>query len=230
MNKNLIIACAILASISAMAQTEEPQEDGMAKLSIIVTDFKGNTWGGEQILFVSDSTGVAYRGVSAKNGKFEILIPDGDTYTIQLKSVGDPETYQKLKLPKAEPGTHIGGELKIKYEPARSISLDHVYFDSNQSTLRAESYAELDELVEWLNLKPDIRIEIAGHTDDVGDDSYNLKLSQGRADAVRKYLISKGIAADRVVAKGYGETQPITSNSTDQDKQKNRRTEARIID
>jgi len=72
-------------------------------------------------------------------------------------------------------------------------------------------------------------IEISGHTDDVGDDASNLTLSQQRAESVRNYLIKKGIAANRVVAKGYGETMPVTTGTSDEARQKNRRTEVKIL-
>ena len=77
--------------------------------------------------------------------------------------------------------------------------------------------------------KKNLVIEIAGHTDNVGKPEANMKLSQGRADAVRNYLIKKGVKPDHVSAKGYGDTSPIATNDTDAGKQRNRRTEVRII-
>jgi outer membrane protein OmpA-like peptidoglycan-associated protein len=74
-----------------------------------------------------------------------------------------------------------------------------------------------------------MKIEIAGHTDSDGEDETNIKLSQGRANAVMNYLINKGIASSRLTAKGYGETQPVAGNDTESGKQQNRRTEVRII-
>jgi outer membrane protein OmpA-like peptidoglycan-associated protein len=76
---------------------------------------------------------------------------------------------------------------------------------------------------------PGIKIEIGGHTDDKGSDDYNLTLSEGRAQSVKDYLIEKGIAADRMTAKGYGETEPISSNATDQGRAENRRVEFTIL-
>ncbi len=80
-----------------------------------------------------------------------------------------------------------------------------------------------------MKLKPSLVIEISGHTDNTGTTEINMKLSQDRADAVRNYLIRKGISAERVTAKGYGDTEPVADNSTDEGKAKNRRTEVRII-
>jgi OOP family OmpA-OmpF porin len=77
--------------------------------------------------------------------------------------------------------------------------------------------------------KEEQKIEIAGHTDNVGKDADNLKLSLQRAEAVRNYLIKKGIKADRITAKGYGATQPVADNGTDAGRQKNRRTEVVLL-
>ena len=77
--------------------------------------------------------------------------------------------------------------------------------------------------------KENEKIEIAGHTDNVGNDADNLKLSQQRADAIRQYLIKKGIQPPRVIAKGYGASQPVADNSTDEGRRRNRRTEVKIL-
>jgi outer membrane protein OmpA-like peptidoglycan-associated protein len=71
----------------------------------------------------------------------------------------------------------------------------------------------------------DVNIEVAGHTDSKGSDAYNMKLSQQRAEAVRNFLISRGVAADRLTAKGYGESQPVADNATEEGRFQNRRVE-----
>lgn len=88
------------------------------------------------------------------------------------------------------------------------ITLENVFFDLDSYVLRKESFIELDNLVSYLKTNPKIKIELQGHTDAQGNDEDNLKLSQNRANAVKEYLVSKGIDADRLTAKGYGETQP----------------------
>ena len=85
------------------------------------------------------------------------------------------------------------------------------------------------DLVEVMKLKKTLVIEIAGHTDNVGSLESNQTLSANRAKSVRNYLIGKGISSSRVTAKGYGETEPVANNMTDEGRQKNRRTEVRII-
>lgn len=107
----------------------------------------------------------------------------------------------------------------------KKLVLEGVNFDFDKSAVRPEDVAILDSgaaaLAEWGN----VDIEVAGHTDSRGSDDYNASLSQRRAEAVRNYLISKGIAAERLTAKGYGESQPVADNATDEGRFKNRRVE-----
>ena len=109
--------------------------------------------------------------------------------------------------------------------PPQKLVLDGVNFDFDKATLRQEDIAIIDKDVTGLDKWGNVNIEVAGHTDSRGSDKYNMKLSQRRAEAVRNYLISKGIAADRLTAKGYGESQPVADNDTDEGRFKNRRVE-----
>lgn len=115
------------------------------------------------------------------------------------------------------------------------IVIDNVFYDFNKAMPREESFASLDKLVEMLNANPSMIIEISAHTDNIGKESYNQKLSEARAKNVVNYLVSKGIDKSRLQAKGYGSTQPIAPNKNDdgsdneEGRQKNRRTEFKII-
>ena len=95
--------------------------------------------------------------------------------------------------------------------------------------MKPASFVELDKLVELLQKNPTIKIEISGHTDNKGDDLYNQTLSQKRAESVVNYLTQKGILKARLTAKGYGKTQPVAPNDTEENKAKNRRTEVKIL-
>ncbi len=110
-------------------------------------------------------------------------------------------------------------------EPEKPVVLQGVHFELNKSVLAADSKTILDEVAASLIARPDVKVEIGGHCDWMGSDEYNLKLSNGRADAVMQYLISKGVKADNLTAKGYGETQPIGDNNTEEGRAKNRRVE-----
>ncbi|MHB0974649.1 MAG: OmpA family protein [Thiobacillus sp.] len=109
--------------------------------------------------------------------------------------------------------------------PPQKLVLEGVNFDFDKATLRQEDIAIIDRDVASLDSWGNVNIEVAGHTDSRGSDAYNMNLSQQRAEAVRNYLVSKGIAADRLSAKGYGESQPVADNATDEGRFKNRRVE-----
>lgn len=100
-----------------------------------------------------------------------------------------------------------------------------INFDINKATIKPESMGTLNMIVQIMKDNPDIKFEVGGHTDSDGEDAYNLKLSQQRADAVKSQLIKMGVASDKLTSKGYGETKPIAPNSTDEGKANNRRVE-----
>jgi outer membrane protein OmpA-like peptidoglycan-associated protein len=108
---------------------------------------------------------------------------------------------------------------------AASFALTGVTFETSKAVIRPSSFAKLDEVAEALKANPDVRVEISGHTDNVGSDAANLRLSQARAESVRRYFIEKGVAADRMEARGYGEGRPVTTNDTVEGRAENRRVE-----
>ena len=108
------------------------------------------------------------------------------------------------------------------------VQLQDITFETGKADLKPDSNEELDRLVGLLEGNQTIKVEISAHTDDVGNDDSNLKLSEKRAKTVVDYLTGKGIKADRMTAKGYGETQPLTANDTDENKAKNRRVQFKI--
>jgi peptidoglycan-associated lipoprotein len=113
----------------------------------------------------------------------------------------------------------------------KAIVLDNIYYDLNKADIRSDALPELDKLVKILRDNPTIRIELSSHTDSRSSDDYNLILSQQRAQAAVDYLVSQGITPDRLVAKGYGETQLLISNAqTEEEHQTNRRTEFKVIE
>jgi OOP family OmpA-OmpF porin len=111
-----------------------------------------------------------------------------------------------------------------------SVVLKNVQFEFNSSELTAGSSESLDKVVDAMNEYPTLRIEIQAHSDNSGDAAYNQSLSEKRANSVRDYLTGKGIASDRMVAKGYGESQPIADNNTREGRAQNRRVELKVID
>ena len=111
-----------------------------------------------------------------------------------------------------------------------SVVLKNVQFEFNSSELTAGSSESLDKVVDAMNEYPTLRIEIQAHSDNSGDAGYNQSLSEERANSVRDYLVSKGIASDRMEANGYGESQPVADNDTPDGRAANRRVELKVID
>jgi OmpA-OmpF porin, OOP family len=224
----LFFALFPLSLFTTVTQSAKAQN---VNVLVSVTDYKNNPSQGEQILFVSKKTGETYSGVSDSNGKFSIEIPGADSYQIKIKGVGEDQDYYTMDIPALNENQSYGlYELEIKFEPPRVFTLENVLFDTGKAVIRSSSNTELKELFDYLSLKTDIRVEIAGHTDDVGEADDNLLLSQNRANAVKNWLVQRGIDKDRIIAKGYGETKPVASNTTEAGKQKNRRTEVRILE
>lgn len=113
----------------------------------------------------------------------------------------------------------------VELAPGDAVVLQNIQFEFNSSALTADSESGIQILTEFLKRNPDLKVELAGHTDNVGSESYNLKLSSDRAESVRKALIANGIDENRLTAKGYGATKPLAPNDTDEHRALNRRTE-----
>jgi outer membrane protein OmpA-like peptidoglycan-associated protein len=106
-----------------------------------------------------------------------------------------------------------------------TVRLKNIYFDFDKTTLKEESFPELNKVVDFLKRNGTVEIEIAGHTDSKGTDDYNVNLSQGRSQSVVDYIASQGIDGYRLGAHGYGEGKPIDTNDTDAGRANNRRVE-----
>jgi outer membrane protein OmpA-like peptidoglycan-associated protein len=105
---------------------------------------------------------------------------------------------------------------------------DNLNFEFGKSEIKKESFPYLDKLADTLLKAKNWTLEIQGHTDDKGSQDFNLKLSQGRADSVKNYLVSKGIPENTITAVGFGESQPLVPNDSDANREKNRRVEFKI--
>src|SRR6185437_11191052 len=166
----------------------------------------------------------------AVRGDFLATLTSGKNYGLNISKSGYLFYSENFSL--------VGHETKNPFnitvflqpiEIGNKVILNNIFFDTNKFDLKPESVAELQKLVEFLNVNPTVHIEISGHTDNVGNDQLNQTLSENRAKAVYQYLISSQVNPARLVYKGYGKTQPIAPNTTDEGRQKNRRTEFMII-
>ena len=164
------------------------------------------------------------------DGNYFITLPVGRDYAFSVNRKGYLFYSDQFLLAGQSPDSTYRKDIALSpIETNASIVLRNIFFDVNKSELKAESQAELDKLVQLLLENPGLKIEISGHTDNVGKPADNLLLSNNRAKAVVGYLTSKGIPAQRLMAKGYGETKPVADNATEAGRALNRRTEARIL-
>lgn len=154
----------------------------------------------------------------ATNKNYALLV-EKNNYTAFSKnfSFADDGTLKNKTFEMNVPMIPINSELPTV--------LENVFFDTDKYILKPQSYIELNKLVDYLNKYPKTKIELHGHTDNQGDAKHNMTLSQNRAKAVTDYLISKGIAKERLSSKGFGDTKPIADNTTAEGRAKNRRTE-----
>lgn len=133
-------------------------------------------------------------------------------------------TAVKKEEPKAAPAPKEAWKVIMEEKPVR---IEGANFDTASAKLKPTADAKLQQVVDFASKYPDANLEVSGHTDDRGKDAYNQKLSEKRAVAVKAYLVKKGIAADRIAAKGYGETMPVADNKTAEGRAANRRVEIR---
>lgn len=136
-----------------------------------------------------------------------------------------PDYQYIIRLEKEDKADSIFRNLQVN----QAFQLDNVYFDQSSYILRPESYPQLNKLVKTLQTTRKLVIEIAGHTDNVGDRRLNLALSENRAKVIRNYLIRSGIAENRLQANGYGDTRPAAPNDSEENKRKNRRVEFVVL-
>ncbi|MFZ1784578.1 MAG: OmpA family protein [Ferruginibacter sp.] len=226
----------VYTSGSVKASSGTPVQDASipkdAPVDVTMTDFKKNILPYEIVVFRSKANNREYQGVTDINGKFSTRLPAGDSYEIFILGFKDSTSYVVLDIPPVTGRAYYKDPFKvgIQFLPAKSFVLEDCNFETGKADLEEESFAVIDELVAYLKRKEDVRIELGGHTDNVGSAKSNLILSEARANTVRDYLLSKGIAAERVTAKGYGLTVPVESNKTEEGRAMNRRTEVKVLD
>ena len=199
-----------------------------ALLHVVVTDFSDNPLENEIVMFRGEKQKKTVKRITNADGIFDILLPKGDIYSIMYQDFLEDRDYSTIEVPD-DPGL---GEatMTVKMESKQDAVYElDIHFETAKATINPQSFPLLDDLVELMNRKKKMKIELAGHTDSDGSAESNLKLSKDRANAVKAYLTKKGISADRVQTVGYGETRPVLSNDTAQGKARNRRTEVRIV-
>ena len=175
---------------------------------------------------------LAVRAYSNKGtGEFLLALPSGKNYALNASKSGYLFYSDNFFLKQAE--TSDPFKKNVPMEPIKvgaTTVLNNIFFDTDKYDLKPESRVELSKLITFLNDNPGVSIELSGHTDNVGEDSYNQKLSENRAKAVYDYLLEQGIVKERLNYKGYGESKPVADNNSESGRAKNRRTEFKIIE
>jgi len=193
---------------------------------------------GAKIIYerLSDGKEMGIAQSNPQTGEYEIRLPGGEIYGVRAEAEGHMSESQNLDLRDFKTdGAVAHQDMSIKpiemarIEPNATIRLNNIFFEFDKFTLRFESFAELSRVAEFMEEQPSIKVEIAGHTDNVGTDEYNMNLSKKRAESVSKYLIQKGVSKDRITTTSYGESRPRDTNETKEGRQNNRRVEFTIL-
>ena len=169
-----------------------------------------------------------YAEPTDSEGYAEVLVPVGQRYDVTYLSLGRREIAATVPVAD-EPSQSVKLTLRYKRERQKPFILSGVNFDTAKATIRPESFSNLDAVVEFMVHKKTARVEISGHTDNVGNAKTNKTLSEKRAQACRNYIVSKGVDKKRLEAIGFGDERPIAPNDTDEGRQKNRRIEAKEL-
>ena len=167
--------------------------------------------------------------IEASAGKYEQGISRLGWYILTASAEGFLNATDSVNV-NSEENTPVIKDIYLQpIEVGLTVRLKNIYFDFDKTTLKQESFTELNKVVDFLKQNSKLEIEISGHTDSKGSDDYNLTLSQGRSQSVVDYLISQGIVESRLSAHGYGESKPIDSNDTDEGRASNRRVEFTVL-
>jgi outer membrane protein OmpA-like peptidoglycan-associated protein len=165
-----------------------------------------------------------------EQGNYLITLPVGKDYAFNVNRKGYLFFSDNFQLSQHSPDSTYEKNIPLQpLEANATIVLKNIFFDVNKYDLKPESETELDKVIQLLNENPTLKIQINGHTDSIGKASDNQKLSENRAKAVVTYLITKGVNSTRLVSKGFGATQPLAVNKTEEGRALNRRTELKVL-
>lgn len=186
---------------------------------------------GIQVIDLATGRQVASTNSDATDGSYLVSLPEGGTYAFHVSANDYLFFSDNYNLHDQTPtdGFFVNDIALSPIAVGQRVTLRNVFFATGQHTLLDESKAELDAVAVLLQQNPTLRVELGGHTDNVGKESDNQLLSEQRARAVRDYLVAQGIDAQRLTHKGYGESQPVADNDTAEGRSLNRRTEFKII-
>jgi outer membrane protein OmpA-like peptidoglycan-associated protein len=207
-----------------------PQRNALLKGVVVDKETQKPVAATVSITDLSTKNEIASIQANPGDGFYSIVLTEGVNYDISVSQKGYSFYSTQLNLTKIDRYSEI--EKRIELVPLKAnakFSLNNVNFDTNSSVIKETFYPELDRVIKLMKENPSLVVEISAHTDNVGDVNSNLTLSQQRAASVLKYLTSKGLDAKRLVAKGYGMSQPLVPNTSDANRALNRRVEFKVI-
>jgi outer membrane protein OmpA-like peptidoglycan-associated protein len=173
-----------------------------------------------------ESRGFVY---NTKDASYTLKLPVGFNYDLTPKVMNFYNKFEPIDLAKAAPMSKISKNFYVTpIEVGQSVDIENIYFESGKAVLKPESFRSLNALVQFLNEYPNVKVEIGGHTDNVGSAAINEKISQERAFSVAEYVMAQGIPSHRIESKGYGFSKPKASNKTADGRAKNRRVDFTI--
>ena len=199
--------------------------------AIVVDDVTGEPLTAKaELLALPNGGTVITTTTNAKTGSFLIVLKGNSNYALNVNKEGYLFHSENFSLAQSGQSDPFVIEVRLKkLNVNQKVVLNNVFFDVDSYDLKPESKVELDKLVEFMNEQSSLKIEIGGHTDNTGNATANQLLSENRSKSVQAYLVSKGIDPKRLKSKGYGASQPLESNESEEGRRKNRRTEYRIL-
>jgi outer membrane protein OmpA-like peptidoglycan-associated protein/Tol biopolymer transport system component len=215
-----------------MPQKIRPQATTYIKGKVIDFDTKQALQSYCELIDLNDKT-FKTSIYSNEKGEFLLCLPSNRNYMFNISQNGYLFYSENFSLLNSTATALKPFELEAqlhKIKAGEKIILKNIFYNSGSFSIQENSFSELDKLVQFMSQNPKIKIEIEGHTDNVGDSQKNKTLSENRAKTVVEYLIQNKIDAQRLSFKGYGQTMPIANNNTEEGRQTNRRTEFKIVE
>lgn len=223
-------ASPIASSLEHLVEAE-PDEVLMTVFGKVIDSKTGEGIDDAVVIVERLPDGVDIGNVKTVGSAYQFTVRGGARYGLLAKLDGYLSQNQNFDFNDITKSDTVEQDLILTEIKAEAkIVINNIFFDFDKAVLKTSSYPELNRIYEFIADGKIQRIEISGHTDAVGNDAYNLSLSQKRAKAVFNYFRQKGIAADKMKVVGYGETEPIATNDTDAGRSKNRRVEFKIIE
>ena len=226
---NIFIIGLLYFATLGNAQNAKPKESE-AIFVCLVTDLDKIPEENATVILKSEDKTISKQGVTDVDGRFVMIVPKGKKYNVTVKKFSfDFKFVSQVPNVKGSLEFVQNYVINMFLDFRRSYCLNNMYFDPGKFEIKQECTLAIDSLATIFKTNERFRAEIAGYTDDVGNDGENIRLSQRRADAIRDYLIKKGVPPHRVLAKGYGEKFPLASNGSEEGRARNRRTEVKVI-